>query len=378
MKPEDIAAISVDPESTIFDAAEVLNRAHRRLILVVGGDGTLCGIVTDPDIRRAILARMDFQRPVTEIMVRDPITVAPDTAPEEILELMQRTQAHQIPVVDGESRVRDVAFIEEMLAHHSIQVRRTGVIMAGGFGTRLLPLTKTTPKPLLPVGGRPILFTLIDQLLMAGINDVLISVNYHKDQIIDAVLSVGRYARHVRFVEETEPLGTAGSLALLPERPTSPFIVINGDVLTKVAFDAMVRFHQHERNLVTMGLREERSRLPYGVATLDGTRVTGLVEKPEHIHYVNTGVYVLSPQVLDNIPHGQFCDMPTVIKTLLDANRRVGCYPVHEYWMDVGQHAQLEQARDEFQAVFGDGVGAVSGDGVGAVSGDGVSKGSKE
>lgn len=353
LESRDLAALSVGPDTTIYDAAQVLNGSHKRIVLVVEDSGRLAGLVGDPDLRRAMLARLDFNRPVHEIMVRNPVVARPGDTPEAVLELMERTHVHQIPVVDGDGRVVDIHFIEELLTHHRVVARRTAVIMAGGFGKRLLPLTEQTPKPLLPVGGRPILFTILDQLLDEGFNDVVVSVNYHKDQIIAAIAAVDRYARHCRFVEETEPLGTAGSLSLLAEPPPHPFIVVNGDVLTKVAFAEMVRFHNHERNLITMGLREERSRLPFGVATLDGTRVVKLVEKPEQVHHVNTGVYVLDPDVLDLIPRGQYVDMTTVIDRALERQARVGCYPIHEYWTDVGLPSQLRRADQDYGSVFG-------------------------
>jgi dTDP-glucose pyrophosphorylase len=351
---QELAALCVSPQTSLYLAAEVLNGTHRRIVLVIDADGRLAGLVSDPDIRRAILARLDFNQPVTEIMARNPVVARPGDSPDAILELMERTHVHQIPLVDAAGRVTDVAFIEEVLARHRVAALRTAVIMAGGFGKRLLPLTEQTPKPLLPVGGRPILFTILDQLLNEGFNDIAISVNYHKDQIIDAVGAIDRYARHTRFVIEDEPLGTAGSLALLENRPSGPFIVVNGDVLTKVDFAEMVRFHRHERNLITMGLREERTRIPYGVVRLDGTRVTGIDEKPETVHHVNAGVYVIDPEVLGVIPKHTVYDMPTLIQDMISAKARVGCYPIHEYWLDVGQHPQLEQARQQYNDVFGD------------------------
>lgn len=351
---EEIAALSITPQTSIYVAATVLNSTHRRLVLVTDDSGRLIGLVSDPDIRRALLARLDFNLPVSDIMVRNPILAAPGDSTSHILDLMERTHVHQIPIVGSDGKVVDIAFIEELLSHQRLRVKRSAVVMAGGFGKRLLPLTEQVPKPLLPVGGRPILFTILDQLLNEGFNDIILSVNYHKDQIIDAIGAIDRYARHCRFVIETEPLGTAGSLGLLTERPTSPFIVINGDILTKVAFAEMVRFHNHERNLITMGLREERARIPFGVATLDGTRVVKLVEKPEQVHHVNTGVYVLNPEVIDLISPGQYADMPSVIDIALQRQARVGCYPIHEYWTDVGMPAQLHRADQEYDRVFGD------------------------
>lgn len=350
---ERIRDLLMSPETPILEAIEILNAGHKRIALVVDGDLTLLGVVTDSNFRRAILEHLDLSQPVSEIMRRKPVTATPNTTDVELLELMETTTHYQIPVVDGDGRVLDIRFLNDVLNAERQNDVRDAIIMVGGLGTRLYPMTKDTPKPLLPVGGRPLLFTIIDQLLAAGIFRIHLTVNYRSEVVTERVQNEPRYRDHVRFIEESKRLGTAGALSLLKDRPTGPFVVMNGDLLTKVAIDEMVRFHRHERNVMTVALRREKFPIPYGVAEVQGTRILRLVEKPEHTHFINTGVYVMEPYVLDRVPSDTYYDMTTLIGDLLANDLRVGSFPVYEYWLDIGTPSQLEKAREDYDNVFG-------------------------
>ena len=346
-----IAQILVAPDLPIIEAVEVLNNGHLRIILIVGEDNHLLGVITDSNIRRAILENVDFQSPVSRIMVTSPVTAKFGAGDEEIQNLMQRTGIHEIPLIDDEGRVKGLRLIGDVIQRHPT-ANKTAVVMAGGLGTRLKPLTDDMPKPLLQVGDKPILFTLLDQLVAADFEVIYLTVNYKADMIKEAVDQIDKYASRVRYVDETSRLGTAGALSLLPERPQEPFLVLNGDLLTKVNLGALMRFHSFERNLITMALKEERFSIPYGVATVEGTRVLSLQEKPDHLAFINAGVYVVDPVVLDRIPEGRPLDMTDVIKEILAANLRVGSFPIHEYWLDIGQPEKLETAQSEFGKYF--------------------------
>lgn len=349
--PEYLTRIQVAPDVSILDAVEVLNDGHVRIILIVDLQKKLLGVVTDSNVRRAILSKTDFQRPVSTIMVTSPITAKVGTEDQEIQALMERTGIHEIPLVDDEGRVSGLRLIGDVIQQYPA-VHKTAVVMAGGLGTRLKPLTDEMPKPLLQVGDKPILFTLLDQLVAADFEVIYVTGNYKAGMIKEAIDQIDRYASRVRYIDETSRLGTAGALSLLPERPQEPFLVLNGDLLTKVGLDALMRFHSFERNLITMALKEERFRIPYGVATVEGTRVLSLQEKPDHLAFINAGVYVVDPVILDRIPEGRQLDMPDVIQEVLTANLRVGSFPIHEYWLDIGQPEQLETAQSEFGKYF--------------------------
>lgn len=354
-----IDKLLVHPETPIIDALERLNAAHRRIVLVSGDDRHLLGVVIDSDIRRAVLAHVAFDQPVSTIMVRNPVVARPDMSATDISDLMRRTDCYQIPVVDETGQIVDIWFVDELFKEDAPTALRpksihvdTAVIMAGGLGTRLSPLTDDMPKTLLEVGGQPILFTIVDQLLDSGLTRIYLTVNHLADQIREAVNRVEHLREAITFVQENERLGTAGALSLLPEPLEATFLVMNGDLLTSIAIEEMIDFHAADSNVITMALKSESVEIPYGVVDLEGTQVVGFREKPKMTYFINAGVYVAEPEILEHLPKGERYDMPELINDLLAKKQRVGCFPVHEYWLDIGRPEQLERAHKEFPTVF--------------------------
>jgi dTDP-glucose pyrophosphorylase len=340
----DLRKICIPSETSIVESIRVLNDGHKRIVLVVDPQDVLLGVISDSDIRRAVLGNVPFHEPVSRIMASHPVVVRDSTPDAVILELMRRKRINEIPVVDEQNRVvglRTIDMLLEAVTHWE------AVIMAGGVGKRLMPLTAEIPKPLLKVGEKPILFILLDQLIQYGCAKVIISVNYLGEQIVEEVQKVRQYADLVEFVWEKAPLGTAGSLSLIPRLPEKAFLVLNGDVLTQANFRAMLDFHRLEANRITVAIKEEKVTVPYGVVQLDSTRVIGMKEKPNYQFFVNAGIYVLDPGVISQLERDQPCDMTDLIDRLLKGNERVGSFPVHEYWRDVGQHEDFRVAQDE-------------------------------
>ncbi|MBF0307359.1 MAG: NTP transferase domain-containing protein, partial [Alphaproteobacteria bacterium] len=222
-------------------------------------------------------------------------------------------------------------------AHRRSQL---AVVMAGGFGTRLRPLTADAPKPLLCVAGRPVLFILLDQVLNEGFEKVYLTLHYRAEDIIAMVRSVPRYRDRVEFVVEREPLGTAGSLACLPQRPSEPFLLMNADLLTEVPLRHMLGHHEREGNAVTVATKLETYQIPFGVFDMDGSRIVAVREKPSYSMVVNTGIYVVGPSALDAIEPGAALDMTDLLTRLMNDGQRIGSFPVHEYWLDIGTHEQ--------------------------------------
>ena len=353
----DIDLLMIPPDIAILDAVARLETSHKRLLLVTAPDRRLLGVLSDSDVRRALLNQVDLQRPVADIMMKTPVTVGPDDPEELMRQIVRDTKIYQVPVVDGDGRVLDVRFVEDLLAPHDARPERVAVVMAGGEGRRLRPLTEDLPKPLLTVGDKPVLFTIIDQLLAADVDRIYITLNYKRHMIRNAVTSVRPYRARVSFIEEEQQLGTAGSLSLLPETPTGPFVVINGDVLTRVAIGEMIRFHELEANAVTVAVKEHKLTIPYGVIDVEGTRVVGLKEKPGLTHFLNTGVYVLDPGMLAHVEPDMPRDMTDLMDAALRTDQRVGCFPVHEYWVDIGGHNDLQQARMDYWGTFAGAAG---------------------
>ena len=347
--------LTVSPSTPLIEAVAVLTKAGRKLILVKADDGKLLGIITDYDVRQALLNHVEFTQPVTAAMNKNPIVGKAGMNRGEVLALILKERCSQIPLLDTEGRVVDIHFQDEFLESREEESGKVAVIMAGGFGKRLRPMTEHVPKPLLTVAGRPILFLLIDQLLSEGFDTIYVTLNYKREMIEEAIKESPRYFNHVFCVLEEKPLGTAGSLSLLPEKPQSPFLVINADLLTNISLQRMLNFHADEKNIITMATRREKYTIPYGVVKLDGSRVISIEEKPNFTYFINTGVYVVNPEILSFLPKGEYCDMPSLAEQILAKNGRVGSFPVHEYWLDIGNHENYAQAQEDFLRHFSNG-----------------------
>jgi dTDP-glucose pyrophosphorylase/predicted transcriptional regulator len=336
----------VSSSTSLRQTIEAITNGNLQIALVVDSENKLLGTVTDGDIRKAILAGKDLNITAGEAMRNQPITSASKTPRTAILKLMREKRIHQMPLVDDRGRVVDVLTVDDMIgaAHKPNAV----VIMAGGLGTRLHPLTEETPKPMLKVGGKPILETIIQSFIDQGFTNFFVSVNY-KANIISEYLGDGsRLGAKINYLHEKSRLGTAGGLSLLPRDIHAPIIVMNGDLLTRISVDALLDFHERENAVATMVVREDHYQVPYGVVEVDGTQIIGVEEKPIQRHLVNAGIYVISQDGLSNIPGETFYDMPTHFAKLAANGHRTAAFPLHEYWVDIGRLDELERAQREW------------------------------
>ena len=336
----------VSSSTSLRQTIEAITEGNLQIALVVDSENKLLGTVTDGDIRKAILAGKDLNITAGEAMRSQPITSASKTPRATILKLMREKRIHQMPLVDDQGRVVDVLTVDDMIgaAHKPNAV----VIMAGGLGTRLHPLTEETPKPMLKVGGKPILETIIQSFIDQGFTNFFVSVNY-KANIISGYFGDGsRLGAKINYLHEKSRLGTAGGLSLLPRDVHAPIIVMNGDLLTRISVDALLDFHERESAVATMVVREDHYQVPYGVVEVDGTQIVGVEEKPIQRHLVNAGIYVISQDGLKNIPNDTFYDMPTHFAKLSANGHRTAAFPLHEYWVDIGRLDELERAQREW------------------------------
>lgn len=325
----------------------MIDRGSAQIALVIDGERRLLGTVTDGDIRRALLRGEGFETPVEHVMHRK-FRSLPAMADEgEALALMRRETLHQIPAIDVHGKVVRLFLLEDLIKPKTLP--NPVVIMAGGEGRRLGPLTKNCPKPMLCVGGKPLLEIIIEQCIEAGFLDFYLAVNYLKKQIQDHFEDGARWKVRIQYLEEDKPLGTAGALSLLPKQPTDPLLVLNGDVLTRVDYTRLLRFHAEQNAAATLCVREHTTQIPYGVVRLDDLRVLTLEEKPVLSHYVNAGIYLLDPGLLELVPDDSFFDMPQLLERAMEAHHRVSAFPIHEYWLDVGLPETLERAHGEWQ-----------------------------
>ena len=338
--------VIVSPETPLLDAIAKINASGLKVGLVLTPNNCLLGILTDGNFRRAILEGRDLQVPVSEVMNPRPTTMLASASRAEMLTLMRRTTYHHLPLMDAAGRVIGLMTIDELIGvtEHSNWI----VLMAGGLGTRLKPLTDECPKSLLKVGGKPILETILESFSSQGFKRIFLSVNFKAEMIRNYFGAGERWGVQIEYLHENTCLGTAGALALLPEKPTSPVIVMNGDLLTRTNFDNLLQFHITQGATATMAVREYDFQVPYGVVQLDGTRINAIEEKPVQKFFVNAGIYALSPEALDYLPAGTFFDMPTLFEHLIVADKTTAAYPLREYWLDVGRLEEFEQAQREW------------------------------
>lgn len=328
---------------TILHAMEVLEATGEHLCLVVSGD-RLEGVVTDGDIRRSLMNGHTPQDMVDDIMNRRPKVVSPPLDSATIEAAGRGTGSSLLPVVDANG---DLLWLVRTPSHAAAKERLNNwvVIMAGGLGQRLRPITETIPKPMIEVGGKPILERILTSFRSEGFHNFFISVNYKSEIIKDYFKDGKNWGITISYLEEDHALGTVGALTLLPERPTEPILVTNGDLLTDVRGRDMMAFHRQMGAAATVGLREYDFQIPYGVLSMTDERVTGIEEKPIYSCHINAGIYIFDPAALDHLAAGQRADTPNLLHQLLNQGARVVGFPLRETWIDIGQREDLERAR---------------------------------
>jgi dTDP-glucose pyrophosphorylase len=347
---KDWRKILVHPDATLRETIQIIDSGALKIALVVEDRGRLLGTVTDGDIRRGILRGCSLEDTVGEVTNASPITIRQNKGREKILALMRQKRIYQIPVVDANGILVGLEVIENIL--ESPRHDNWVVLMAGGMGTRLKPLTLDIPKPLLKIGGKPILETTLDNFIEQGFSRFFISVNF-KSELIEAYFGDGsQRGVQIEYLREDKKLGTAGALSLLSEKTTLPVLVMNGDVLTNVNFQQLLDFHQEHRAAATMCVREYDFQVPYGVVKLDRHRISSIEEKPIQRFFVNAGIYLLEPEILELIPKNTYFDMPTLFEQLLERKRETTVFPIREYWLDIGRMDDYERAEGDFGKVF--------------------------
>ncbi|WP_417436000.1 nucleotidyltransferase family protein [Idiomarina abyssalis] len=328
---------------SVKEALQRLDREALRIVLVCDDSMRLLGVVTDGDIRRALLKGVGLEKEVQTIMNTSPTTVANSISRKDAIALMQSKSILAVPVVDGDKLV-GLQTLQQ--AKSTQQYDNPVFIMAGGFGTRLRPLTDDTPKPMLKVGERPILETLILNFIKSGFSNFYISTHYLPNVIKDYFGNGSKWNVNITYVHEENPLGTGGALGLLPENtPDLPLIMVNGDVLTNVDFERVLDFHVQNDALATMCVREYDYQIPYGVIVGDGERIISMEEKPVQRFFVNAGIYVIDPEVFKSVDKNRHIDMPTLLQDYLNKNEEVLMFPIHEYWLDIGRMDDFERAQ---------------------------------
>ncbi|WP_434357278.1 nucleotidyltransferase family protein [Parasalinivibrio latis] len=342
--------VLIQSNSSIRDALEIINNEALRVALVVEDGNTLVGVVTDGDIRRGLLSNLSLEEPVAKVMNVTPTTADVNTDRKALITLMESKGILSVPLIE---RGRVVGLETLQSAMSQPKFSNPVFLMAGGFGTRLKPLTDNCPKPMLKVGDKPILETVIRSFINAGFYNFYISTHYMPEQIEGYFGNGSSLGVNITYVHEDKPLGTGGALGLLPhDMPQDlPLIMMNGDVLTKVDFQRLLEFHVENSADATMCVREYDYQIPYGVINGEGNRITSMVEKPIQRFFVNAGIYVVSPRIFQSVPQNYHIDMPTLLEQHMSERNNVLMFPIHEYWLDIGRMDDFNRAQSDIHSL---------------------------
>ena len=346
--------ILIKESTNIFSAIQQMDREAQRVLLVVDDKQRLLGIITDGDIRRYLLKQGDLNKVVTHVMNRNPVTVSITENQDQVLMKMRLNGILHLPVVNNEGRVIGLEIFDNFFTKNTRE--NLVVFMAGGMGKRLHPLTIDCPKPLLTVGDKPISEILLENFIKSGFKNFYFSVNYKAEMIRHYYGSGTRWGVQIEYIEENTALGTAGSLSLLPMTPDQSFFVINADILTNINFGHVLDFHQEQelKPLATLCVRQHQNTIPFGIVNINEVdhRLIAIEEKPINNYFINAGIYILEPQVLQYLSFNSYCDMPNFLTQLAKKGIHVGTFPIREYWLDIGHQDNLARAVTDYVEVF--------------------------
>ncbi|SMG46230.1 nucleotidyltransferase family protein [Paenibacillus aquistagni] len=341
--------VMVSSELTVLQVIERIDSTGLQIAIVVDSSSQLLGTITDGDIRRGILKGISLQNPVTDIMNRNPVTARIGDSRKSIFNKMKKKRLKQIPILNEHNQVIRMDHLDQF--YEKRIYTNPVVLMAGGLGTRLRPLTDNCPKPLLRLGDKPILEMIIENFIEFGFYKFFISVNYHAEMIEDYFGDGSKWGVEIEYIHETQRLGTAGALSYLKEKHlTESFFVMNGDLLTKVNFEQLLEYHIQNESIGTMCVREHEYQIPYGVVTVNEHKLLSIEEKPKQRFFINGGLYVLHPNVLEYIPKDKYYDMPELFNELIIRKEETSVFPIREYWIDIGKMDDFRKANVDVEA----------------------------
>lgn len=330
--------------ATMAQAIRNLDESMMQIVLVVSPEGCLIGTLTDGDVRRGLLRGLDLKSPIDTIIYREPLVAPSQMGRDVVLQLMRANKIHQLPIVDENRHVVGLHLLDDLMVPWG-ERQNLMVIMAGGQGSRLRPHTENCPKALLPVGGKPILEHIVERARAEGFQNFVLAIHYLGQMIEDHFGDGSRWKVKIDYLREKSPLGTAGAIGLLKQRPEVPFIVCNGDVLTDIRYSELLDFHCFHSASATMAVRLHEWHHPFGVVRTKGVDIVSFEEKPVARSHINAGMYVLEPSALEVLSAGEPCDMPMLFNRLQERAARTIVYPMHEPWLDIGRVDDFERAQ---------------------------------
>ena len=348
---KDFSEVTIKVSDSILDAINILNSSGLRIVLVIDKKGKLLGTVTDGDIRRALLKKHSMNCEIKKAMNDSPITALGSETSALIISKMKSKDLLHIPIIDENGFLIGLETLQHLI--YDKKYDNPVFLMAGGFGTRLYPLTETTPKPLLNVGGQPILQTILERFIKAGFHKFYISTHFKAEKIHEYFGDGSEWDITIKYINEETPLGTAGAIGLLPANlPNLPILMMNGDILTMVNFERLLAFHEKQKGIATMCVREYEVQIPFGVVNIKKNQVKSMLEKPIQKFFVNAGVYVLDPDLVGEVESNKPIDMPHLFEQQIKKGKSINVFPVYEYWMDIGHKDQFERANKDIDKIF--------------------------
>ena len=347
---KNIEDITVKDSISILEVMKIIDESSKQIAIVTDENNKLLGTISDGDIRRALLKNIPLTESVKEIYFKTPTVASINDSREEIINICKVKKIHQIPIVDSKGNLVGLEILDELISKEK-KLNKV-ILMVGGLGTRLQPLTENIPKPMLEVGNKPILQTIVEKFAEYGYLNIVMCINYKSHVIKDYFGDGTEFGVNIEYVSEKDRMGTAGALSLLKDKPQESFFVMNGDLLTNVNFEHLHDFHTSNNSIGTMCVRDYDFQVPFGVVSIKDTKILSIDEKPKHKFFVNAGIYMFDPEILEYIPKNEFYDMPTLFKKLIDKNKKVISFPLREYWLDVGRIEEYEKANLEYPKEF--------------------------
>lgn len=342
MNKDELKKYTVSIKTTIYEALSFVDQNSRQMAILVDQDQCIIGVITDGDIRRAILKGIPLDSPIISVVNRNPLIGGKNEPKKALISRMQDRSVSFIPLVNDENKFEDIVFLSDLL--NISRKNNSIIIMAGGKGTRLGELTKNCPKPMLKIGSKPILETIITHLSLFGFHDFHISVNYLKEQIMDYFEDGEKMGVKISYLHEKKPLGTAGALANFEPQNSEPVVVMNGDIYTDLDFTALIDIHKSNNAAATVCLRKYDYQIPYGVVRTNNRQITTIEEKPVLSYFVNAGIYTFDPMILKMIPKNTYYPMTKFLEKLLKNDKSVYSHEIEGIWIDIGRHDDFNNA----------------------------------
>jgi len=347
---KNIQNIKLSKNASIEEALKVIGDGAMQIALVVDKSDKLIGTLTDGDIRRGLLKGLDLKSSIESITFKTPTIAKESDTKEMILKLAISKKLNQIPIIDESGKVIGIQEISQLVKPS--EKKNKVILMVGGLGERLGSLTKDTPKPMLKVGNKSILETIVESFKGYGYTNIVMCLNYKSEIIKDYFGDGSEFGVNIEYILEEKRMGTAGALSLLKDNLKEPFFVMNGDLLTNVNFEKIHEFYLSNNAQALMCVREYESQVPYGVINIENTKIVSVEEKPTQKFFVNAGIYMLNPKVLKYIPKNEFYNMTTLFEKLIDKDKNIISFPLDGYWLDIGRFEEYKKANEEYNEVF--------------------------